>query len=405
MNNMIHILANVRPASLVLLDEMGAGTDPTEGAALAVAILEHLQKKGCTFIATTHYSSLKAYATERAGVVNASVEFDTQSLRPTYRLLIGVPGRSNALAIAERLGLPAEILEEARKQWSVDEQRVDRMISALEVQRMELDQLKDELKNQQSRLQEERVQMLTEQEKLELDRKQWLDRAKRESESIVRATRLEAEQLIVEMRNLIEQQKNTAANIKAHQISDLKHRLQGMENSFYEQSSDQSTTERILEDNAAIEVGDEVRILTLGQKGIVVEVVNPQELVVQIGSMKSRVKRKNVDKLRSVKQIQQSPAKTSGQHVLTLTRERGQSVQLELDVRGQSLDDALMAVDQYLSEVVLAGFSHVFIIHGVGTGVLRKGIQQHLKSHRAVKSHRPGRYGEGDLGVTVVELK
>jgi DNA mismatch repair protein MutS2 len=403
MRNMIAILRDVDERSLVLLDEMGAGTDPTEGAALAIAILDYLQQRTCRFIATTHYSSLKAYAEEQSDIVNASVEFDVQTLQPTYRMLIGVPGRSNALAIAERLGLPDYILATARQQLSEDEQRVDRMLGSLEQQRVLLEQQQREFNDLQQKTAHIRSELESEQQRLHSERERMLEKARHEAKSMLHQAKAEAEQIITDLRKLAAQQRTTAsAPIKEHQWIEERRRLDQLEQKF--QANDEQPQAQTNVDQSPLTVGDEVFVSSFGQKGIVAELINERELVVQIGAMRSRVKRAAIQKLRSATPPHQQKSSLA-QTGVTIQRSAQATVKLELDVRGMTLDDALMEVDRYLSDVVLAGLTQVLIIHGVGTGVLRKGIQQHLKNHRHIKSQRPGRYGEGDLGVTVVEMK
>jgi DNA mismatch repair protein MutS2 len=407
MKNMIRILESVTVNSLVLLDEMGAGTDPTEGAALAIAILEHLRNRGCTFVSTTHYSSLKAYAEECKDIVNASVEFDTESLQPTYRLLVGIPGRSNALAIAERLGLPTHILQMARKQLTEDDLRVERLLLSLEEQRLELERRTQELSVSQQETERMRSEVAVELKTFQSEKQKKLDRAREEAKQVSARARAEAEQLLAEIRDLHERQRQQSSNIpiKEHELIEARRKLKQMQDNLHDSSNDTGQVEGNQTSSLSLSVGDEVRVVTLGQKGTIVELVNDKEIVVQIGSMRTRVKNKTVQKLRDVSQISQRDQvhqRTSGANV---QRPEMRTTKLELDVRGQSLDDAIMEVDQYLSDVVLAGFAQVMIIHGVGTGVLRKGVQDYLRSHRHVKSYRAGRYGEGDLGVTVVEMK
>ena len=219
--------------------------------------------------------------------------------------------------------------------------------------------------------------------------------------------RAEAEQLLAEIRDLHERQRQQSSNIpiKEHELIEARRKLKQMQDNLHDSSNDTGQVEGNQTSSLSLSVGDEVRVVTLGQKGTIVELVNDKEIVVQIGSMRTRVKNKTVQKLRDVSQISQRDQvhqRTSGANV---QRPEMRTTKLELDVRGQSLDDAIMEVDQYLSDVVLAGFAQVMIIHGVGTGVLRKGVQDYLRSHRHVKSYRAGRYGEGDLGVTVVEMK
>ncbi|MCD1259315.1 endonuclease MutS2 [Paenibacillus athensensis] len=389
MTNIISILRDMTPKSLVLLDELGAGTDPAEGSALAIAILDYIHRMGCRMIATTHYSELKAYAYQRPGTINASMEFDVQTLSPTYRLLVGVPGRSNAFAIAERLGLSRRIIESARGQVGEEEQRVESMIASLEENRLtaeaeretaaqlrrEADQLRRELEAQKKELDEQRDKLL--------------EKAERDAREAVAKARREADEVIAELRRMAREE---AGSVKEHRLIEARRKL------------DQAAPE-LREKRAAakkrperIEPGDEVQVASLGQKGHVVEIVNATEALVQLGIMKMKVKLADLDRVGGA-----APKKAQATSP-TVKRSRDEHVRMELDLRGMNLEEALMEADRFLDESIMSNLGQVYLIHGKGTGVLRTGMQEYLRRHKHVKSYRYGNYNEGGVGVTVVEL-
>lgn len=395
MTNIISILRELTPKSLVLFDELGAGTDPAEGSALAIAILEHIHRMGSRIVATTHYSELKAYAYERKGIVNASMEFDIQTLSPTYRLLVGVPGRSNAFAIAERLGLDKTIIEHARGQVGEEDQRVESMIATLEenrlsaeAERQTAEQLRREVEALRRKLEEER-------RRFEEQRVRLLEKAEQEAREAVAKARREAEEIIAELRRLAMEER---AGVKEHRLIEARRRL----DQAVPQLADKAPRPAAAGGKrpAKLEAGDEVIVVSLGQKGYIVELAGEKEALVQLGIMKMKVAK---DDLQLVKP---SAAKPPQQHVAAgVKRTRDDNVRMELDLRGRNLEDSLIEVDRFLDESFLANFGQVFIIHGKGTGVLRAGIQEFLRKHKHVKSFRSGNYGEGGTGVTVVELK
>ncbi|MCD9024210.1 endonuclease MutS2 [Cohnella silvisoli] len=393
MTNLISMLGQVTRHSLVLLDELGAGTDPAEGSALAIAILEHLQKLGCRLIATTHYSELKAYAYNREGIINASMEFDVATLRPTYRLLVGVPGRSNAFAIAERLGLPRSIIEHARGEVSEDELKVDSMIASLEQDRLlaqserqSAEKLRREAEKLQNEIQEERFKLQEQKAKL-------LEGAREEARLAIAKAKREAEEIINDLRRLAMEE---GASVKEHKLIEARRRLEDAIPSPVAKPNRASNAKQ-----GKIEVGDEVKVLSLsGQKGHVVELSGSSEAVVQLGIMKMKVALSDLEPIRKSGTANKPPVAQSA----IVKRSRDDNVRTELDLRGTTLDEAIMEVDRFLDEAFLSNLGQVYIIHGKGTGALRTGIQEFLRRHKHVKSYRLGQFGEGGAGVSVAEL-
>ncbi len=392
MTNLISMLNQVTRKSLVLLDELGAGTDPAEGSALAIAILEHLQKLGCRLIATTHYSELKAYAYNREGIINASMEFDVATLRPTYRLLVGVPGRSNAFAIAERLGLPKSIIDHARGEVSEDELKVDSMIASLEQDRLQAqserqtaERLRREAEKLQNEIQEERY-------KLQEQKAKVLDKAREEARLAISKAKREAEEIISDLRRLAMEE---GASVKEHKLIEARRKLEDAVPSPVAKPNRASTGKQ-----AKIEVGDEVKVHSLnGQKGHVVELSGNSDAVVQLGILKMKVALIDLEPVRKAGSNKAPTAQAT-----IVKRSRDENVRTELDLRGLMLDEAIMEVDQFLDEAFLSNLGQVYIIHGKGTGALRTGVQDFLRRHKHVKSYRLGQFGEGGAGVSVAEL-
>lgn len=396
LTNIIRILGTMTPKSLVLLDELGAGTDPAEGSALAIAILEHIHKLGSRIIATTHYSELKAYAYSRKGVINASMEFDIQTLSPTYRLLVGVPGRSNAFAIAERLGLPKPIIDHAKGEISEEDVRVETMIASLEEDRLQAEservsaeQLRAEGERQRKQFEEERNRFLEQRDKL-------MQRAHDEARDAVQKARREAEAIISDLRKLALEE---GASVKEHKLIEARRKLDEAE----PQAPNRRKQPVAAGNKPArkIAAGDEVMVYSLNQRGHVVELAGSQA-VVQLGIMKMKVA---LDDLELASSGASGGKQQQPKIAASLTRTRDENVRSELDLRGANLDEAIMEVDRFLDEAFLSGMGQVYIIHGKGTGVLRTGIQEYLRRHSHIKSYRFGNYGEGGNGVTVAELR
>ena len=391
MVNIVDILSKFDEKSLVLFDELGAGTDPQEGAALAISILDEVVDYGARVMATTHYPELKAYGYNRSNVVNASVEFDVETLSPTYRLLIGVPGRSNAFEISTRLGLRTNIIDRAKSFTGTDRHEVESMIASLEESRLRSEREADEA---HALLKDAEIIKADLEQKLRSydERKEALDKkAKEKARKIVDEAKREAEQIINELK---EMKKNAAANVKEHELIDAKKRLDEAapkDNKVLQKAV--SNRER----QQNLQVGDEVKVLSYGQKGTLLEKVSTNEWVVQIGILKMKLP--DID-LQYIKPEKEQPVRT-----ITNVRNRSSHVKLELDLRGERYEDAILRTEKYIDDALLANYHRVSIIHGKGTGALRQGIQTYLKGHKRVKSFRYGEAGEGGFGVTVVELK
>ena len=394
MTNIISILKRMTPKSLILLDEVGAGTDPAEGSALAIAILEHIHRIECRMVATTHYSELKAYAYERKGVINASMEFDVQSLSPTYRLLIGVPGRSNAFAIAERLGLPGAILEHARGEVKEEDMRVEHMIASLEENRLTAENEREKAEVIRREAEEFRKRQQLELEKLESQRDKRLEKAEKDASAILDKARKEAEEIISDLRRLAMEE---GASVKEHKLIEARRRLDEAQPAPRKKTVSRSSTKAPRQ----IQPGDEVKLPSVNQKGYVVELSGTKEALVQFGIMKMKV---NLSDLEFLASAPDNPAPAL-RRATTLKRTRDENIRSELDLRGTNLEEAIMETDRFLDEAFLGNLGQISIIHGKGTGVLRAGIQEYLRKHKHVKSYRLGNYNEGGAGVTVAELQ
>lgn len=389
MVNIVSILEKVDHKSLVLFDELGAGTDPQEGAALAISILDEVNKRGARVIATTHYPELKAYGYNREGVVNASVEFDIETLSPTYRLLIGVPGRSNAFEISKRLGLKEDVINTARSHVSEDSNKIENMIASLENSRKqaerEHEEAKDLLKQAEMLHRDLQKQVMEYYEKKETLQ----EKAKREAKEIIENAKKEAEAVIGDLRKM---QLEKRAEVKEHELIDARKRLDDATPQIERQKQPAAS-----KTNHVYQPGDEVKVLTFNQKGQLLEKVSDKEWQVQIGIMKMKVKEKDLEFIKAPKVVETKP--------LTTIKGKDYHVSLELDLRGERFENALARVEKYIDDSLLAGYPRVSIIHGKGTGALRSGVQEYLKNHRAVKRIRFGEAGEGGSGVTVVEFK
>ncbi|MCR6095583.1 endonuclease MutS2 [Salipaludibacillus agaradhaerens] len=392
MTNIVNIMEEVDFQSLVLFDELGAGTDPTEGAALAISILDRVYSVGAKVIATTHYSELKGYAYNREGVKNASVEFDVDTLRPTYRLLIGVPGRSNAFAISRRLGLSDQIIDEAKNHITADSNKMENMISSLEDSRKLAEKEMEEAERLRKEAEQIHHELAQEMEKLEEEKQKVLQSAENKAADSIKKAKEEADQIIEELREI---QKNNPA-VKDHELIDAKKRLEMAEPSLTAQKK-KSVPVKHKPDVDKLMPGDEVKVISFDQKGHIVDKVNDKEYYVQLGMMKMKVRKEDLLYINRPKAVETKP--------LATVRGREAHVKTELDLRGERYENAMLEVEKYLDDAVLAGYHQVSIIHGKGTGALRKGVQELLKNHRNVQETRLGTQGEGGSGVTVVLLK
>lgn len=395
MTNIVKILDNVTNNSLVLLDELGAGTDPTEGAALAIAVIKYLHDLGVRTAVTTHYSELKLFALTTEGVENASCEFDVETLRPTYKLLIGVPGKSNAFAISKRLGLPDYIINQAKEVLSHEDVKFEDVITDLEISkkslmveqeraeqyRQEAQRLKNDVQNQKNKLREQRENIIKQ--------------ANEEARRLISDAKDEADAIIKEMRKM--QREGIEGRNLEEKRQKLKEKMEGMDKKL--NSMDKKKKHKVPK---KLVIGDNVFIHSLGQSGIVsVLPDNNGNVLVKTGIMRVKIHISDLSLEQEKEEIKKPVNKYSG----SFSNKKSHTVSPEIDLRGLMSDEAIEKTDKYLDDAYLAHLSPVTIIHGKGTGVLRKVISEHLKKHPHVKSYRLGQYGEGESGVTVVELK
>jgi DNA mismatch repair protein MutS2 len=390
LTKIIRILKQVDEKSLVLFDELGAGTDPTEGAALAISILEYVIQKGSFVMATTHYSELKLFAHHHPKTVNASMEFDVETLKPTYRLLIGVPGRSNAFNISRRLGLPEEIIERAKAHLSSDEKSLEEMISSLTTEQKlarekhkEADALQKEAEALYADIREKWEQF--EEEKAALKEK-----ARREAQRIIADAEREAEEVLKQLRAWA---KARPGDLKEHELNEAKARLKNAVPDWELPQKPRKNTGKA----EKLNVGDEVRVLSVNQNGTITEDMGDGYYQVQVGFLKMKMHRDQLEK--------RSSPKPADVKIKPTVNRMSANVKPECDLRGKLVEEALLEIDNYLDKALLAGYKEIHLIHGKGTGALRQGVQKFLRSHRHVKSFRLGNHNEGGSGVTVVELK
>lgn len=390
MVNIVDILKKYDDKSLIIFDELGAGTDPQEGAALAISILDAVHGTGARVMATTHYPELKAYGYNRPGVANASVEFDIETLSPTYKLLIGVPGRSNAFEISERLGLPAYIINQAQTFTGTDRGEVNSMIASLENSRRQAEKDAEETEAHLAEARKVKADVELRLAELEQSKDKLEQKAKDKAKKIVDEARREAEDIISELRKM---QSNTHNFVKEHELIDAKKRLDAAlpDNPVLKKQK------KLNEMAKELKSGDEVKVLSFGQKGTLLEKLSKTEWSVQIGMLKMKLDESDLEFVKPEKQKQTVSVNP--------IRGRDTNVKLELDLRGERYEDAIMRTEKYLDDALLSNYPRISIIHGKGTGVLRQAIQQFLKNHSRVKSYRFGEAGEGGHGVTVVELK
>lgn len=393
MKNIVEILNNIEKNDLVLFDELGAGTDPTEGAALAQCILTKLLKSKIRTMATTHYSELKAFALTNKGIENGSVEFNVETLSPTYRLTIGIPGKSNAFEISRKLGLPENIIKEAREILSKETIRFEDVIANAEYHRQiaEKEQkMAEDLRAETVKLHEEADKIRRESEK---KRSESTQKAKAEGKRILLDARNQAEEIIRDLKRMKKQ-----ASSPQHEVQKLRKRMNDGIDALSEGLSERSDSN--FAPPKDLNIGDEVLIVHLDTQATVLSKPdNKGEVQLQAGIMKLKAHITQLKKINEIKVVK----KTRGTIKTDSSKRAG--IPLETDVRGMTLDEAIDTVDSYLYEALMASYTEVYIIHGKGTGILRKGIQDHLRKQKHIKNYRLGRYGEGEDGVTVVTLK
>lgn len=406
MNGVIDILDRADSHSLVLLDELGSGTDPIEGAALALSIIEKLKSLGATVVTTTHYQELKMYAIDTYNVENASCEFDVETLQPTYKLIIGTPGKSNAFAISKKLGIPQDVINYAQSLISEDNKKFENILDSLEKTRQQLNEnnvLAEKYRKENELLRDE---LQAERKRLNEEKEFELEKARRESAEIVNRVTRESQALIDEL-DLIRKQKDKD-NFSQMAIN-ARHKQKSAINKLYLEANPVSdNSNNGYELPRPLRKGDHVIVSDTGRKGIVVTPPDGKgNCFVQVGIMKTKI---DVSKLRLVekqeaKKQTKNPVKGTGISTKGVESRMTRRAQSELDIRGYASDDGIYEVDNFLDDAVMSGLSVVTIIHGKGTGVLKKAVRNHLKHHPHVKSSRKGVYGEGEDGVTVVELK
>ena len=399
MVNIVKILEEADGRSLILFDELGAGTDPVEGAALAIAIIQHVRDKGGRVAATTHYAELKTFAMTTQGVENASCEFDVETLRPTYKLLIGIPGKSNAFAISQRLGLDPAVIETARSQMDSESIRFEDVLTQLEEKRQRLEKDQSEAERLRSQRESDAKRAREFREQMERAKENARTRGEAEARRIVREARAQADAIFEELAQLRKEQEKAAS---WQNVNDARAAIRGRLNQMEEELHFQAEREPIPAPSRPIQAGD---LVELGgtRKQAVVTAVSGERLQLLAGNMKLTVK---AGEVRLVEEAEVREKREAKRQVATAVRLSGARAAVsELDIRGLMTDEADLAVDQFLDSAVMGKLNVVTIIHGKGTGALRKAVHQQLKRHPSVKSFRLGRYGEGEDGVTVVELK
>ncbi len=389
MTNIVRIMERLTVNSLILFDELGAGTDPKEGASLAISILDYVKVRGARTIATSHYPELKAYAYENDDVINASVEFNIETLSPTYRLLVGVPGRSNAFEISKRLGLKEVILSSARAYVETERTEMTDLITKLEDRGLELDREIQLLQKQNQEVEEMRLDYERKIAKFEAERERVLEDIKKEAFENIRQAKEEAEQIVADLRQA---KKVADLTIKDHELTEKLTSLKRSEAKQAEQFK------RKAKNKGPLKAGDEVMVLSLSRQGELIEKTKNGEWMVQLGMMKVNIKEEDLEYIRpAVKKQETKKGK--------VIHKRNTNVGIQLDLRGERYEDAMLRLDKYFDDILLAGYQSVTIIHGHGTGALRQGVHKYLKNNKHVASFRFGGAGEGGTGATVVELK
>lgn len=399
MTNIVSILATADQKSLVLVDELGSGTDPVEGAAIAISILEQLKSQGCTIAATTHYPELKLYAIETDDVENACCEFDVKTLQPTYRLLIGVPGRSNAFAISRKLGLPEQVLEQANQMVSHQDKSLEVVIDRLENARQEYEKKERSLDRKLADYRNRFEELDSRRKEMDAEKERVIEQAREQARKIVETVKFESELLMEELDEL---RKSKEREDFARKTAEARGQIRGRLDSLHKEAN--PVTTRTNDDYRLprkLKIGDNVLVFDIEKKAVVLELPDKSNMVVvQVGIMKMRVKLGTLRLIES--QNQYKPKSKVMRSVRSNAQRSGAS---ELDLRGKMVEEALMEVDFFIDRAVMAHLDQVTIIHGKGTGALRKAVQTHLKTHKSIKAYRLGVYGEGEAGVTVATLK
>ncbi len=394
MTNIVSILDHIDDKSLVIFDELGAGTDPQEGAALAIAILDKIGTIGSYVMVTSHYPELKAYGYNRPSTVNASMEFNVDTLSPTYRLLIGVPGRSNAFEISKRLGLSNEVIESARQLIDAESQDLNEMITDLENRRKMAETEYLEVRYHLDESEQLHADLQTAVQQFYSEREDLLKKAREKANTIVEETEEKADQIIKDLRKK-QLQEPYGNSVKEHELIDAKSSLAQM---HHEESLSKNRVLKKAKLEQTFKVGDDVQVMSFGQKGVLLEKTDKDHWVVQMGMLKMKIKENDI-KLTT-------PEKEPTRRMTTAVRSASNShVSPQLDLRGERYENALADLDKYLDAALLANYPQVTIIHGKGTGALRTGVTEALKKHRSVKSFNYAPNNQGGNGATIVEFK
>lgn len=398
MTNIIHILKEANEHSLVLFDELCAGTDPTEGAALAVSILSYFHSRGIRTMATTHYSEIKIYALTTSGIENACCEFDVETLSPTYRLLIGIPGKSNAFAISKKLGLSDTLIEDARTRISSNEQNFEDLLSDLEASRITIEKEQAEINRYKSEIAALKQQLKNKQEKLDESRDAILRKAKEEANQILQEAKDTADEAIRNFnkygttRPSIQEMEKQRTNIREKMAANEKKSSKGKDTAIYNPKVPKK-----------LHIGDSVKVLSMNLTGTVHSLPNAKgDLFVQMGILRSQVNIKDLVLIEDAAPGSKKYAKTGAGK---LKMSKSASVSTEINLIGKTVDEAIALLDKYLDDAYLTHLPSVRIVHGKGTGALRSAVQSHLKRQSYIKSFHLGEFGEGDAGVTIAEFK
>lgn len=397
MTNIVSILQKANENSLVLFDELGAGTDPTEGAALAMSILSYLHDKRIRTLATTHYSELKVYALSTEGVLNASCEFDVESLRPTYRLLIGIPGKSNAFAISSKLGLPDYIIDDAKKLIGKQDRTFEDLISDLDASRVTIEKEQDELLQYKAEVEKLKKSLDRKNENLESNRERILKEAKEQAASLLQDAKLFADESIRKYNRWLQ----AGGNIKDMEAerADLRDRISKDSDLPIRSNSKQGKKPS----PKSLKLGDPVFVTSLGLRGTVSSLPNPKgDLLVLMGSLSSQV---NIKDLEAVADEEKKPKEKTSSQSGQIKMSKSATIRPEINLIGKTVDEAIFELDKYLDDAFLAHIPQVTVIHGRGTGALRNAVHAFLKKSKYVKDYRVGGYNEGNTGATIVEFK
>lgn len=397
MKNIVYILGEVNNSSLVLLDELGAGTDPTEGAALAISILENLKNWGACTIATTHYNELKKYALSTDGVENGSMEFNINTLSPTYRLMTGIPGKSNAFEISRKLGLSEELINRASELLERKDIEFEDVIQSIEKDKKRAEEERDEAIMLNISMKKQKEELEKQAARIKEQERDIIQKAKEEARSILKEAKDTAGDVSKELRRL---SKIDSLGERNRRFDETKKRLKEAEDKFAERMVRRVNQSPVNVDK--LKVGDKVRVLTLDQAGEILSLPDSKgDLVVKIGIMKVNI---NVDDLMFLENDIKKEDKAKGRYG-SLYKSKAQSISVSVNVQGENLDDAVMDVDKYLDDAFMAGLKEVTVIHGRGEGILKEGLRKLFRRHKHVASYRKGGYNEGGDGVTIVTLK